>query len=135
MSKLGCECGSVIYDQTDFIPYKGSIIRDQDDERVYDGIAADVAAFIEAVAQGRRDEWIGGYFRRGYPPVDDESVVADIIARHVLKRRLTVYQCTGCGRIKIQEGSRSNMFSSFSPDEWQTGGRSILASEDESAEP
>lgn len=134
MSRLGCECGGVIYDQTDFIPYKGDIIRDQDKERVYDTIAMDINAFIEAILQGKREEWIGSYFLIGYPQVDNLSVVSDIIARHVIRRELTILQCMQCGSIKIQNSSRSNMFSSFTVREWRKEDRSILESEGDDTE-
>ena len=48
MSKLGCICGHVIRDQTDFIPYKARFIRDQDSEEYYT-FTSDIEAFIEAI--------------------------------------------------------------------------------------
>lgn len=130
MSKLGCECGGTIYDQTDFIPYKGDIIRDQDYELVFDTIAEDVNSFIEAVLHGKRDEWIRNYFLPGYPHVVNSDVVSDIISRHVRRCALTIYQCLQCGSIKIQSSSHSNTFNSFAANEWQKGNRSILESEE-----
>jgi hypothetical protein len=129
MSKLGCECGGIISDTTDNIPYKGSIIRDQDDEALYDSMAADIGAFINALLQGEREKWIRGYFLPGYPVegIGDEEVVSDIFSRHLLPRRLDIYQCMECGSIKIQKAPESNEFSSFTAHEWDKGSRSILA--------
>jgi hypothetical protein len=134
MSKLGCECGNVISDTTDNIPYKGVIIRDQDVERVfYDGIANDINEFIEAISQGKREEWMREYFLSGYPfsEVNNLGVISDIISLHFIKRELDIYQCMSCGSIKIQNGSSSNMFSSFAAKKWLEGSESILKSEGE----
>ena len=38
MSKLGCICGHVIRDQTDYIPYKASFIPDKLDYQLLDEI-------------------------------------------------------------------------------------------------
>jgi hypothetical protein len=134
MSKLGCDCGGVISDTTNDIPHKGAIIRDQDTQRIFDeGIAKDVDSFIEAISQGKREEWMRGYFLPAYPfaSISNLEVVSDIISRRVLERQLDIYQCSSCGSIKIQNESSSNMFSSFAAKEWQEGSESILKSEGE----
>lgn len=134
MSKLGCKCGNVISDTTDDIPYKGVIIRDQDMERVFDdGISKDVDEFIKAISQGKREEWVRGYFLSGYPfsEVSNLEVISDIISRRFIERKLDVYQCMSCGSVKIQNDSSSNMFSSFAAEEWQKESESILKSEAE----
>jgi hypothetical protein len=132
MSKLGCECGNIISDTTDNIPYKGVIIRDQDIERVFDdGIANDINEFIEAISRGKREEWLREYFLSGYPfsEVSNLEVISDIISRRFIERKLDVYQCLSCGSIKIQNGSSSNMFDSFAGEKWLEGNESILKSE------
>ncbi len=136
MSKLGCECGSVISDTTDNIPYKGSIIRDQDDEALYDSVANDISAFIEALLQGKGEEWVRSYFLSGYPVdnIKNEEVVSDIISRHLLSHRLDIYQCMECGSIKIQKAPESEIFSSFAAHEWEKGSPSILQAKQKVAE-
>lgn len=136
ISKLGCECGDTISDTTDFIPYKGAIVRDQDSERVYDGIAEDINAFINALLQGKREEWAQSYFLPGYPyaKVDNIGIVADIISRHLLEHEFTIYQCMNCGSVKIQSGLNSNLFKSFFAKEWLKGSRSILEAEGKDVE-
>ena len=75
MSKLGCICGHVIRDQTDFIPYKARFIRDQDDES-YHAYIDDIAAFIDAIKANKRDQWIRNYFSGSYPTdIPDSHVV------------------------------------------------------------
>ena len=79
MSKLGCICGHTIVDQTDNIPYKAYFIRDQDQESV-SGYADAVAAFIDAIGKGKRDQWIKEYFTEIYPiDIPNSSVVFDIV--------------------------------------------------------
>ncbi len=119
MSKLGCICGHTIVDQTIDIAYKANFIRDQD----FDTIAnwtTDVENFINAVKNGRRDQWLNEYFGSDvYKTISDSSVVFDISSRHTLDYKSTIYLCEKCGRIKIQIGN-SNKFLSFSPEdkEW-----------------
>lgn len=135
MSKLGCECGGVISDTTDDIPYKGSIIRDQDEEVLYDGVVNDINAFMDALLSGKREEWIRGYFLSGYPveSIRNDEVISDIITRHLAPRRLDIYQCLECGSIKIQEAPESNVFSSFAAREWEKGRPSILRAKEKGA--
>ena len=134
MSKLGCECGNIISDTTDNIPYKGVIIRDQDVERVFDdGIANDIDDFIKAISQDKREEWLRDYFLSGYPfsEVSNLEAISDIISRRFIERKLDVYQCMSCGSIKIQNGSSSNIFNSFAAEKWLEGNESILKAEGE----
>ncbi|HEV2803278.1 MAG TPA: hypothetical protein VGW12_22650 [Pyrinomonadaceae bacterium] len=128
MSKLGCECGSTISDTTDNIPYKGAIIRDQDKEALYDQMASDLNAFMKAVLQDKRDEWLRHYFLPGYPVenIKDEEVFSDILFRYVISPSLDIYQCMECGSIKIQTEAASNTFASFTARAWEKGRPSIL---------
>jgi len=136
MSKLGCECGGIISDTTGNIPHKGSIIRDQDEEALYDSVAKDISAFINALLQGKREDWIRSYFLSGYPAasIENEEVISDIISHHLLPRRLDIYQCMECGSIKIPKALESNKFSSFAAHEWEKGSPSILQAKEKVAE-
>ncbi len=128
MSKLGCECGGTISDTTDNIPYKGTIIRDQDQEALYDQMASDLNAFMDAILQGKREEWISRYFLPGYPVenIKNEEVFSDILSRYVIAPGLDIYQCMECGSVKIQRVPESNIFASFAAREWKKGSPSIL---------
>ncbi len=128
MSKLGCECGATISDTTDKIPYKGFIIRDQDREALYDRMADDLDAFMDAVLQGKREEWIRGYFLPGYPVegVKNEEVFADILYRYVIAPSLDIYQCMGCGGMLVQTDPEADTFAYFAAREWEKGRPSIL---------
>jgi hypothetical protein len=133
MSQLGCECGGVISDNTDNIPYKGAIIRDQDVDAFYENVVKNINAFIDSLLLGKREEWIRGFFAGGYP-VDDlknADIVYDLLASHLLDAKLDIYQCEECGSIKIQEASGSNRFRSFAAAGWKKGDTSILQSKEE----
>jgi hypothetical protein len=112
MSKLGCVCGHVIRDQTDFVPYKAMFIRDQDDED-YHAYADDIAAFIEAIKADKRTEWIKSHFSVSYPiDIPNSHIINDIIMNYEVKFTGTLYQCENCSRVKIQVQG-TNLFASF----------------------
>jgi hypothetical protein len=115
MAKLGCACGHMITDQTPNIPYKASFIRDQDSETFWK-YADDIASFINAVKENRRDQWIKGHFSENYPVgISDSSIIFDIVSNHQRKLSGDIYQCEKCGRIKIQVKD-TNVYSSFKPE-------------------
>ena len=117
MSKLECQCGNIISDDIYPSPSEGMIIREQDENFVFEGIAKSVAEFINAVAIGKREEWIEGFFKKGYPKdLDDRSVVSDIISSYVVQRGISVTECDRCGKLFIQEQPGSNYYNPYSPD-------------------
>jgi len=117
MSKLGCVCGHVITDQTDNIPYKAKFIRDQDFGEYSDKYTDDISSFIEAVKDGRRNEWVKNYFSETYPTsISDSSIVFDIISVQDRIFEGDVYQCENCGRIKVQIQDK-NLYASFVPED------------------
>lgn len=44
LSKLNCTCGHVTVDLAGLLPYKARLIADADQERLWDGVAQDLAA-------------------------------------------------------------------------------------------
>jgi|SRR6266508_477093 hypothetical protein len=117
MSKLGCLCGAVIYDQTDNLPYKGKILRDQHTEQFYDEMLVRVNAFVAAIREGRREEWLASQMSALNPiRLSDDEIIHDLIFAFFLRYSLDIYQCETCGRIWIQEHPTSNHFRSFTPD-------------------
>jgi hypothetical protein len=131
MSKIACKCGRSITDQTDRIPNKGAIIRDQNKADLYDGMANDINSFIDALSQGKRVEWIHEYYLRFHPddsPVEaikNEDILSTILSRHIAKE-LCIYQCVSCGGLMIESEPFSNTFESFTADKWEEGKASIL---------
>jgi peptide methionine sulfoxide reductase MsrB len=114
MSKLGCECGHVIRDQTDNLPYKARFLRDQDDE-AYHAYCEDIAAFIDAIQADKRAQWIKNHFSDIYPTdISNAAVINDIITNYELKYEGDMYQCVSCGRVLIQVEDK-NFYASFLP--------------------
>lgn len=112
--KLSCECGHVIRDQTDNLPYKARFIRDQDDE-VYHTYDEHIADFIDAIQAGKRAQWIKNHFSDIYPTdISNAAVVNDIITNYELNYEGDMYQCENCGRILIQVEDK-NLYASFLP--------------------
>src|SRR4030095_15139643 len=117
MSKLGCVCGHVITDQTDKIPYKAKFIRDQDSEEYSHKYTDNLSSFIEAIKDGRRNEWVKNYFSETYPTnISDSSIVLDIVSRQDMIFESDLYQCDNCGRIKVQVQDK-NLYASFIPED------------------
>ena len=117
MGKLGCKCGYVISDNTDYQPHAGSILKDQDEERYFDGASKYIASYLAAVVGCKREDWIRDYFSEGYPlDLEDEMVISDILSIFSSKYWTRIYECSNCGRVWIQEKTQSNRFLSFKPD-------------------
>ena len=117
MSKLGCVCGHIITDQSDNISYKAKFIRDQDVEEYSDKYTDDIASFIEAIKNNRRDEWVRNYFPEPYPTnINNASIVFDIVSSQTSGFESDLYQCENCGRIKIQVQDK-NLYASFLPED------------------
>ena len=118
MSKMACLCGGTISNTLCPCPTEGWILRDQDQERYYDGTSKDIAAFFAAIQAGRRNNWIAEYFSREYPgDVSDEGIVYDIIAHHKRQLVLSVAECEHCGRLWVQRAPGVNEYRGYSPDE------------------
>ncbi len=115
--KFQCTCGFDIRDTHYDFPWKGDVRRDQDLEPYFEKITRELALLVDAVAAGRRDEWIDQHFLPGYPHnVSTESLISDYLSG--LDEQLTsqVFECENCGRLWIQEQPCVNAYFSYSPD-------------------
>ena len=118
MSKLGCNCGNTIVDQSDNLDNKAYFIRDQDYEKS-ENYTEDIESFINAVKNDSRDKWTEKYFgTEVYKNLSNSNVIQDIISRYKLKYESTLYQCKNCGSIKVEKGT-TNIFASFKIEEDQ----------------
>lgn len=103
MSKLLCECGHVISDTTDDLPYKGELVADGDHELVW-SVLPDL--------QGTTDRrW-------------------DAVTAIRMAHCRDLYECTSCGRLWIERLPGTRIFVSYSSDSGRvenilgpTGGR------------
>lgn len=120
MSKIHCNCGYVIVDQTNTISNKAYFIRDQDLDAV-DNYLEDISNFIQAIQKGKRMEWLTNYFDSNvYAELPDSAVIADIISKYTLTYQSEMYLCQQCGRVYIQKNV-TNQFISFLPEENRWG--------------
>jgi hypothetical protein len=118
MSALGCKCGHRIADQTDFLPYKGRILKDEDQEKCWSTIYTEIATFVEAVVTNKREEWLDRHFGRDYPRgLSDESIISLWLISVHNRYMVTIYECENCGRLYLQKGTDSNIFFSYFPDD------------------
>ena len=114
MSKFRCTCGHIIVDQTDYLSYKGMVIKDQDSENFLSGIVGSCASLAEALQQDRRTEWIDENFGSDYPrDLDNSSMINDLISRLSLKYCVHVLECEQCGRIYVQEEPAVNSYAEY----------------------
>lgn len=90
MSWIRCHCGYVIHDSSDYLSYKGSIMPNQDE---YDYLDS-VSEIIESKCPDRKKLVDDFYFK-----------VPDMTK--------TVYQCSQCGRLYIED---NNKFFCFKPE-------------------
>lgn len=127
MSKFLCKCGHVIYDQTDFIPYKARLVPDQLTEKLFDGGAEAIVKLIAAIKVGKRQEWIEQTFPGGWAQSwTDAQLIEEVMSSPFWRYHREAFQCEQCGRLLVQIGS-TNHFASFVPEGIE--GRNILAAD------
>ncbi|MDQ2772629.1 MAG: hypothetical protein M3Y54_19260 [Bacteroidota bacterium] len=117
MSKLGCECGHIIVDQTEDLPYKADYIPDKLVFSVHEEAIHAIGLFVEAITNNSREMWIANFFDADYAALNltNEQIISDLSGRFYSAIRRTMYQCENCGRIHIQKRN-TNYFSSFLPE-------------------
>jgi hypothetical protein len=82
--KIGCECGAVIVDQTDYLPHKGHLIPDQDWFDTLDAVDDEVVNRLVA----------------GEITKDDAYWQVRVI---IIRSVRMVYECRECGRLYIDD--------------------------------
>lgn len=101
MSKIGCKCGHVIVDQTDSLPYKASLLRDQEEDAFWDELRREIALLVAAAESG------------------DKAAIANALEDRIssiqASRQTTVYECQRCGRIMLEKAV-GGRFVSYAPE-------------------
>lgn len=93
--KLPCQCGNVIVDQTDDLPFKAAVTPDKIEFVIAQTAGQDIAALIEACTDGRRDAFIAERFGPDYPQdLPNKSVVLDLMHAPASGQVLNIYQCS-----------------------------------------
>jgi hypothetical protein len=115
VSKFGCTCGHAIVDQTDYLAYKGQALKDQDHEAFFAGSADALVEFLAGVRSGDLAEWHGKWpFLCGKT---DKHVAWTLMAWFWRQFAVDVYECGQCGRLWVQEGTESQRFVPFLPED------------------
>jgi hypothetical protein len=118
--KIGCMCGNVLRDQTDYIPYKAHFIADQD---YYE--------LLNKVEQIQKENAVGPAGSHS----DDSFYVALTMALRHYERSL--YQCNNCGRIFVDDPQDPRLpFQVFKPEDenWKKVFASVKGEETTSQE-
>ena len=117
MSKLGCSCGHIIADQTDYLAFKADCIPDKSVFLLYDEVIENISSFIQAIRDNKREEWIETFFGLEYASLNlaDAAIINDCFSKAYSAKNRIVYQCENCGRIHIQQQG-TNRFFSFLPE-------------------
>ena len=113
-------------DRESNLPYKGEIIRDQSFESFFEKSSVTAGRFIQAIRDGKRQEWIKDFYNSDFE-ISDDSVIADIYSYASAANGLLILQCMSCGRIFISSvpfahmNPQCNNFVCFKPedDDWQ----------------
>src|SRR5689334_1408853 len=113
---MACVCGGVISNTLYPCPTGGWIVREQDQENLFESAARDIAAYFAAVQSGLRNAWIAEFFSPQYPTdLSDEAIVYDVLAAHKRKVVLSIAECAECGRLWVQRGPQVNAYRSYLP--------------------
>jgi hypothetical protein len=116
--KFRCLCDTVIYDQTDFLPWKATYIADEDKQAMMEELDAAMDMYLQARADPNMHErWhrqvypVDAGFRDA-PRVLLTSVLWDIVGTY--ERRF--YQCETCGRLWLWDGTQLTAFKPEAPE-------------------
>lgn len=115
--KLRCPCGHVISDTTDYLPYKASLLADQDEEAFWGSLSSGLAGLMAATRSGGREEWQRHHLNAAPLDLDDESLISDFATSVSLRYMRTVYQCEQCGRLLLEDPANEGRVVSFAPED------------------
>ena len=111
MGKFPCHCGYVISDSSSPCPFSGELRWEHETDYITEKSIETVKDFLQAVENGKRDEWIRKYFFDIYPlDLDIAEIIDDIYTDVSNEKGRRVYKCPECERIYLQK--------EFYTDEW-----------------
>jgi hypothetical protein len=115
MSKFGCTCGHIIYNQTDSLPYKARIQADEDMEKPIELLAGTLSHYMEARQQGQGAEFMRQFKRsKGWTESGADCQVQELAGKPVSATLFelifdfwtdyvrVVYECEACGRLWVE---------------------------------
>jgi hypothetical protein len=101
--KFGCDCGNVLKDQTDIIPYKARFIADQDHFDLIDELIAKIEQGLSEAKDNRQN-------------TPTRKILRRVLYREMAPYLRTMYQCRNCGRIYIDDPDEPSMLQIFAPE-------------------
>ena len=112
MLKFGCRCGYTISLVASPSPHEASLIFAPDFDKLSNKRAAAIDAFLEAVREGKRNEWITEFY--GWPQfgISDGSIIDDIITQEDVFS-LSIVICPECGRLYRQRQHGVNEYECY----------------------
>lgn len=108
-----CVCGHVIKDNVYPCPETGDLKWQTESDRVSQDMLVAFKGFIDAVENGKKDEWLSDFFSPGYRRVDVARAIYDIFEEYEHSEGHSVYRCLECERIYIQKEYRSDEYSCY----------------------
>src|SRR4051812_3456536 len=91
MGKIFCTCGHAISFITDYLPFKGYILKDQDNDFFVD-VAYELALLCQATSEAEKEEWDRRHeYLELAPPSDNKSRIFSISAP---SSTLTAWRCS-----------------------------------------
>ncbi|MDC7815121.1 MULTISPECIES: hypothetical protein [Pseudomonas] len=126
MSKLACRCGHIIIDQTDDLPYKAALLRDEHEERFFADASLLANELLDAASAGKVDKLLEQHYGNGHWRPGPMEFFGDKFTSVYLSSISTVYECERCGRLWVQKEG-ANHFVCFTPESGQY--ESILRSQ------
>jgi hypothetical protein len=102
--KIGCICGNVLRDQTDYVPYKAHFVADQDYEDLLVGIEQQLAGIL---MQGL-----------GTPAATTQTQLLGRVFWDAMRSYTrTMYQCSNCGRLCLDDPDDLRELQWFKPED------------------
>ena len=104
--KFKCDCGKIITDQTVYLPYKGFIVSDQDQEQMVSLMVQQLPRFIEAKKDKESfKKWVADFFTDEYNNTASEEEFFKTVIWQIWGRysERIIYQCNQCGAIFIED--------------------------------
>ena len=119
MSKFRCDCGHIICDQTDDLPYKATVLPDELRGSFVEWVAEETQSYVEAALANSVGDWL---LAKGYTAdyvalkLKHGAVLHDHISRRYQELSRDAYQCSACLRLYVQRCGTQG-FIAFSPDD------------------
>lgn len=120
MPNFGCRCGHIISLVAAPSPHEASLISDAHFEKFCTRRTVVINAFLSAVRNEVRDEWIAEFYGCAPFEISNGEIIDDIICREdVFSIRVTT--CPECGRLYRQRQQNTNEWECFVPESTQSG--------------